>query len=156
MKNIQISNLLASDAFGLLILSYLALNRASFAWVKHYRGDVIYGPDLSQHWLEALLPMDAWIFIWVAIGLLSILSIWSRRLKSLILIPVTISLFLWGVSSAFSPQQSSVITGALWIAVSLMLIWGSSRVSSGAVDRAKFDQGYQEHLENLRGDNDAI
>lgn len=132
------SDLIGSDAFGLVVLAALCINRALFSFFRDTHEDVlIYKYNFSinsTHWMEALIPLKAWVAIWGTLAILCLGSILWRKARPVIFGLIILFVIMWGTSQVFSPQPTSVITGAFWINLSFILMWGQSRISPRGVD----------------------
>ena len=141
------SDFIGSDIFGLIILATLCFNRALLAFFKDTHEDVlVYKYNLSvtsSHWIEALIPLKAWVGIWTALAILCIASIPWRRARPVIFGMLILFVIVWGTSQIFSPQITSSITGFFWINLSLILMWGQSRISPRRVEQLYSHEGHK-------------
>lgn len=138
MRKLSIS----ADWVGSLLLVLLALNRCIYAYIKHTRYDLVYTGSVivEDHWLERILPMHSWTWIWGCITLLVFTGIIFPKINKWIVAIVSSLFTIWGLSALSSPQTTAFITGSMWIIVSSLVIWGYSRLSPDEVYTETVDE----------------
>lgn len=139
MRKLSIS----ADWVGSLLLVLLALNRGIYAYIKYTRDDLVYSGSVivvEDHWLESILPMNSWAWIWGCIALLTFTGIIVPQINKWIVAIVSSLFTIWGLSALSSPQTTAFITGSMWIMVSGLVIWGYSRLSPDEVYTETVDE----------------
>lgn len=151
MKSSRLSRVLGSDVFGLIVLAIFTANRSVFSWLKGHTEDVLVykeNPEItSTHWIEALIPIDAWTIIWAFVSLFSVVAIFCRVIRPTVTTVSIALILIWGISQTFSPQDTSTLTGVLWLTIALLIIWGSGRIPTTQIehlyDKASDSQQYK-------------
>lgn len=115
-----------SDAAGLTILGSAALVR----YFSYSPGQA--NPDRDPaHWLEGLLPMTGWAWVWLVIGVMCIAAIWNRRLM-----PTAVGLIVglnlaWAFSFMgiqLAGESSRAYVSAIgYFATAGLAVWGFGR-----------------------------
>lgn len=122
----KLSRAVTSDAAGLTMLGGAALIRA-FSYTPG-QGN----PNRSPaHWLESLLPMTAWAWVWLIIGIACIVAIWQRRIM-----PTAVGMIVglnaaWALSFiaiwAVGESSRGYVSALGYIVTAGLAIWGFGR-----------------------------
>lgn len=153
MKSARLSKVLGSDVFGLIVLAIFTFNRAVFSWIKGHTEDVLVYKEnpviTSTHWIEVLIPIDAWTIIWTFVSLFALLAIFFRFLRPTVTTVSIALILIWGVSQTFSPQDTSTLTGVLWLTIALLIIWGSGRIQTNQIEHIYDKADSSRQYENI-------
>lgn len=117
-----------TDGMGLLILGVASIGRGI-----SYAPGVMEHSSRASHVAESWLPMDVWFVVWVAIGLLCIVSarFWRSKIAAAAVgLSVGIHFmwgasFLWGTLSGEMPR--GYVSALSYIAICFLALWAFSR-----------------------------
>lgn len=121
----RLRSFLISDAPALIILG-LGIIARGLSYSPHVFGRA---PSVGGHPAEAALPMPVWSIIWVAVGVLCLVSaVWSRRQIAALAIGSGVGLnMLWAGSFVAATITGDMdrgwVTAIGYASVALLVIW---------------------------------